>query len=360
MVSLIFDVDLSNFNSYAINLCHVWLLVVIFNAIAVMNQNLYYLLLMLMTTHFVFDRWNEARNTYFNLADRLIDVANVLWVFGHALTHINTCYTTELMRSNMWVDIIVHHISAVLTLAAYYYRHRKQKETAYSVSRREYAWTLNYLTFVAMYSFFSIYVSIQYVHTPDDGDRLALWWIGAGLSFVNFSTVNIYGQDIFSKRFLVELLHGTLVFLVQVSGLVTVQTFVSTHYFETYLFGALLYRKYSYMDRWIGSKLPGSPFRMNFLLSKMFFKPNYELIDVLRDYVAKYSGTKGICQSMSGLRRLVIITDGQVISHVLANPSIYEQGTPVRNASKIAGDNAFPKFVGKEYHKHKQQYVFDY
>jgi hypothetical protein len=75
-----------------------------------------------------------------------------------------------------------------------------------------------------------------------------MWWIGAGLSFVNFTTVNVYDQPIFSRRLLVEFLVGSFVFVTEVTNVIPTSSYITTRYFETYLLGALFCHHYIGFD----------------------------------------------------------------------------------------------------------------
>jgi hypothetical protein len=198
----------------------------------------------------VYDRWTNSAYTYVNKIDRLIPILSILWTLGHAVTHINTGYTSDLLRGNLWVDLIFHFASAILTLAAYYYYQKKQGETKRSLfhSITGCSFRSAYLIFVTVYAFLSLYVSYKHVKTPQDGDDLAIWWMGATLSVVNFMTVNIYEKDIFSACYTVEFVHAAIVILLQVLNIVSVHTFVTKRYFETLIFGALLSYKYSWLN----------------------------------------------------------------------------------------------------------------
>lgn len=310
-------INLSLVRFYTINLLCVWLLVALLYGISLVHISIYYLLLGLSTLLILNDCWNESSKDEADRIDQLIYAASVLWVFVHALAHINTCYTTELMRGNQWLDIIVHFMSTILTLAAYF---KQQSEKSKESQLQKCSGVLDrcilpYLVFVSLFCFLSIYVSMKYVRVPEDGDRLALWWAGAGLSFVNFSTMNIYRMNIFSSRFLVDLLHGLLVFLVQVTKLISVQTFVTTHYFETYLIAALLFQKLSRVDQWKGFGLSASITEMSILALKRFYQKGSELVDVLQDYVEIHTNCKGVRHSSSGSRHPMLVV-GQCLLKV--------------------------------------------
>jgi len=147
------------------------------------------------------------------------------------------------MRSNMWLDIIVHTLSAFITLITYihcYFLYQSFSGSKPSHNRFPSSFILPtiYLTIVAIWCSLSCYVSYVHVKSPEDGDRLFPWWIGAGLSFVNFTTVNVYNQPIFSRRLLVEFLTGFLVFVTQVCQNRRIMMHDVVYFFSS--FGAVL------------------------------------------------------------------------------------------------------------------------
>jgi len=120
----------------------------------------------------------------------------------------------------MWLDIIVHTLSAFITIITYiHYSFLHRSSSSLKPPHNRFLFDIKsstYLTIITIWCSLSCYVSFVHVKSPEDGDRLFPWWIGAGVSFVNFTTVNIYNQSIFSKRLLAEFLNGSFVFVTQV------------------------------------------------------------------------------------------------------------------------------------------------
>jgi hypothetical protein len=249
------DIDLSNIGSCAINLLNMWMFMGLLCGISLIHTNLYYSVLFLLTVLLIYDRWMDMTKAYINKVHLLVDVLSILWVLGHVFIHVNTCYTSELLRSNMWLDIIFHQASAILSLATFHYDYDQRKKAEMKQSTRqytvEYYLTFTYLMFINLSTLLAVYMSIKYIQTPEDGDHLANWFIGPALSVFNFSTINVYHEKIFSQRFIFELFHGLLIFIVQVSHPMSIDAFVVGKLYETYLFAALICSKYEYIIQYI-------------------------------------------------------------------------------------------------------------
>lgn len=174
---------------------------------------------------------------YFMTSKNLISVLEVCCVFGHAAIHINMTYNDELFVSNIWLDLILHLVTSLLTL----YRVVSYRDTTYGALLKPdsyiYRYTVMYLSAIIIGSFITL---IPTFNSELIAKQSSWNYLFSTLSVCNFSVVNIFREKFFSKRLIVEYAFTLFLFITLVYDLVPVYIFQTSRYVETYFVACLM------------------------------------------------------------------------------------------------------------------------
>lgn len=163
--------------------------------------------------------FTAAMVSYLMITDK-ISIIEIACVFAHACIHINMTYDEKLFVSNIWLDLILHFITALLTL--------------YRVTQPG---AKIYLLAIVIGSFITL------VPTFDSEwiAKQSSWnYLFSTLSVCNFSVVNIFRDKLFSKRLVFEYGFTLFLFVTLVYDIIPVYIFQSSRYVETYFASCLL------------------------------------------------------------------------------------------------------------------------
>lgn len=183
-----------------------------------------------------------AIGSYFMITDK-VSILEIGCVFAHACIHINMTYNDEMFVSNIWLDLILHFVTSLLTL---YRVVVTQSATGYCKL---------YLLAIVIGSFITLIPTFN----SDWIAKQSSWnYLFSTVSVCNFSVVNIFKEKLFSKRLIFEYVFTLFLFVALVYDLIPVYVFQTSRYVETYFASCLLISYFVNKEK--SSKLKNIPF----------------------------------------------------------------------------------------------------